>query len=178
MKSATLIANVSPAVLLLGIAILIVLIIVLLLILLWRTKRKQETEPDEAGAQETATEETGDERKAVAPIHPEEIQPSVSSAVRFLNQNSSGRGTGYGTPWFLTLGAAGSGKSTLLDHSGISLSLREGAADFGVAQGIKWRFFYAGVILFIPRGVFLQADKNASDERSWKELLRTLRSHR
>ena len=93
MKSATLIANVPPTVLLLGIAILIVLIIVLLLILLWRTKSKQEADTEKASAQDTATEETGDEGKAVAPIHPEEIQPSVSSAVRFLNQNSSGRGT-------------------------------------------------------------------------------------
>lgn len=179
MKLTALTASLSPALLLLGIAAIIVLLLGLMLFLLLRTRKKQETAPDtEVSEATTQQAETQKEEKPAPTVTPAEIQPSVSSAVTFLNQNSSGRGSGYGTPWFLALGASGSGKSTLLDHSGISLSLREGAADFGIAQGIKWRFFDAGVILDVPGNFFIEADKNASDERSWKELLRNLQRYR
>jgi type VI secretion system protein ImpL len=177
MKTASLLNLLPIAILLMGIALLIVLIIGLVLFLLWRTKKKQKVQPQESDAPEASESETQPHQPAVS-ADAAETQPSVASAVEFLDQNSSGRGSGYGTPWFLVLGATGSGKSTLLDHSGISLSLREGAADFGVSQGIKWRFFDAGVILDVPGDFFLGADKTASDEQSWKELLRNLLKHR
>ncbi len=175
MKNTALFAGLSPAWLLLGIAVLILLIIGLLLFFLWRTKKKQEAQAHE---NETGGAEAVPAAAQEQQLAPAATQPAITSAVRFLNQNSSGRGSGYGTPWFLVVGASGSGKSTLLEHSGISLSLREGAADFGVSQGIKWSFFDAGVILDVPGDFFLRPDKTGADEQSWKELLRNLQSHR
>ncbi len=174
MNLLALIADFSPIALLIGIAVLIVFILALLALLLWRKVKAQKAESGEAAQEAPPQENSQEQEKPTVKANPEEIQPSVTLAVKFLNQNSSGRGSGYGTPWFLALGAAGSGKSTLLDNSGISLSLRGGAADFGIEQGIKWRFFDAGVILDVPGDLFVQAEKNASDERSWKELLRNL----
>src|SRR5215831_13675600 len=128
MKLLALISNLSLGTLLLGTVVLILFILVLLVIVLWRRKATQQLDKAEASAQEaTPKEEVHPQEASAAKARTEEIEPSVSSAVHFLNQNSSGRGSGYGTPWLLALGASGSGKSTLLDHSGISLSLRGGA---------------------------------------------------
>src|SRR5205085_2912644 len=169
----------SPTLLLLGIALLVLLIIVLMLVLLWRSKRKQEEAEAQEAHEADATE---------APAHPKHALPeqsaeietwlSVSSALRFLEQNSIGRGLRYRSPWFLVLGPSDSGKSTLLENPGISLSLREGSADFGVSHGIKWRFFDAGVILDVPGHFFLGAEQTGSDERKWKSLLRNLVRYR
>lgn len=168
--------HISPMLLLLGIALLIVLIVVLMLVVLWRMKKKQES----SEAQQEQTEEAAQDEKSAFIQKPLELETrrSVSSALRFISRNSTGGGSRYRSPWFMVLGASGSGKSTLLENSGISLSLREGAADFGVHHGIKWRFFDAGVILDVPGDFLLGADQIASDERKWKSLLRNLVRYR
>ncbi|HEV2962461.1 MAG TPA: type VI secretion system protein [Candidatus Angelobacter sp.] len=169
----------SPTLLLLGIALLVLLIIVLMLVLLWRSKRKQE-EAEAQQTQQAQAAETTKQPKNALPEKSAEIETrlSVSSALRFLEQNSIGRGLRYRSPWFLVLGASDSGKSTLLENPGISLSLREGSADFGVSHGIKWRFFDAGVILDVPGHFFIGAEQTTSDERKWKGLLRNLVRYR
>src|SRR5260370_41808521 len=43
---------------------------------------------------------------------------------------------------------------------------------------MEWSFFDAGVIVDVPGDFFLRPDNAGSDERSWKELLRNLQSHR
>ena len=178
-------ASLSPPLLLLLIGVLVVLIIVLMLIVLWRTKTKQDAavaEPPQEAPPETESApapETALEKKETRPIVREgQTSSSVSAAMHFLQENSAGLGGRYRTPWFLVLGAAGSGKSTLMEHSGIGLSLREGATDFGVSNGIQWRFFDAGVILDIPGEFFIRADHTGSDERGFKTLLRNLVKHR
>lgn len=176
-------ATLSPPVLLLLIGILIVLIIVLMLIVLWRTRTKQEAAGAEPEAAPEAPAEPAptvvlEKKETVAIVPAAQTSSSISSAVSFLRENSAGMGGRYRTPWFLVLGAAGSGKSTLLEHSGISLSLREGATNFGVSHGIQWRFFDAGVILDVPGDFFLRAGHAGSDERSFKTLLRNLVKHR
>ena len=177
-----LLPNISPMVLLLGIAVLIVLIFVLILWVLWRTKTKQEAPAQDAQAmagEEADSQQAGAEPKpALVKASEPQVTSSVASAVRFVRENTAGAGGRYRTPWFLVVGASGSGKSTLLDHSGISLSLREGATDFGVAQGIRWRFFDGGVVLDVPGDFFLRADHTASDEHNWKALLRNLTMRR
>jgi type VI secretion system protein ImpL len=185
MKLGALSSNLSPTLLLLGIAVLIVLIFALILFVLWRTKKKQEAAGAEAQAQEPAKEDAAPQaepstavKPAVASVSEAQTRSSVGSAVQFLKANTAGLGGKYRTPWFLVLGASGSGKSTLLDHSGISLSLREGATDFGVGQGIQWRFFDGGVILDVPGNFFLRADHTGSDERNWKALLRNVERNR
>ena len=125
----------------------------------------------------------GEAPKQSAPALPEnlaeaETRRSVTSALSFLERNSIGRASRYRSPWFLVLGASDSGKSTLLEDPGISLSLREGSADFGVSSGIKWRFFDAGVILDVPGQFFLGATDTTSDDRKWKSLLRNLVRYR
>src|SRR5437764_1059611 len=166
----------SPTFLLLGIAVLVLLIMVLTLVLLWRSKKTQEQAQGQNGEEQEAPEQP---QPALLEKPAElETRHSVSSALRFLEKNSIRRGLRYRSPWFLVLGASGPGKSTLLENSGISLSLREGAADFGVAHGIKWRFFDAGVILDVPGDFFLGAEQTASDERKWKSLLRNLVRYR
>ena len=173
------ILHLSPEILLLVIVLGIVLITVLTLVVLWRSKRKQE----EAQAQEMddaqADESSGQPPPALEEKLPElETRHSVSSALSFLKKNSIGRGKRYRSPWYLVLGAESSGKSSLLENSGISMSLREGAADFGVSHGLKWRFFDAGVLLDIPGEFFLNSEQTASDERKWKSLLRNLVRYR
>lgn len=172
--------DLSPSVLLIGIAVLIILLFALILLILWRTKNKQEVAAAEAPPQEAPAPQEAEEKPLPAPHRISEAQTgsSVSSALRFLKENSAGLGGRYRTPWFLVVGACGSGKTSLLDHSGISLSLREGATNFGVAEGIQWRFFDAGVILDVPGDFFLRADHTASDEPNWKGLLRNLVRHR
>jgi type VI secretion system protein ImpL len=167
----------SPVFLLLGIALLVLLIIVLMLVLLWRSKRKQEEaqQTQESGETETPTQSAPALPEKLAEI---ETRQSVSSALRFLERNSIGRGLRYRSPWYLVLGASDSGKSTLLENPGISLSLREGSADFGVSHGIKWKFFDAGVILDVPGHFFLGSDQTGSDERKWKSLMRNLVRYR
>ncbi|HEY6352159.1 MAG TPA: type VI secretion protein IcmF/TssM N-terminal domain-containing protein [Candidatus Angelobacter sp.] len=172
--------NLSPTVLLIGIAVLIILLFALILFILWRTKKKQEIAGADAPPPEAQAPEQAEEKPLAAPNRISEAQAgsSVSSAIHFLKENSAGLGGRYRTPWFLVVGASGSGKTSLLDHSGISLSLRGGATNFGVAEGIQWRFFDAGVILDVPGDFFLRADHTASDERNWKSLLRNLVKHR
>ncbi len=170
----------SPAFLLLGIALLVLLIVVLMLVLLWRSKKQQEAEAQQMDAANAAQDsKEGEAPRQSATALPEnlaeaETRRSVSSALNFLERNSIGRGSRYRSPWFLVLGASDSGKSTLLEDPGISLSLREGFADFGVSSGIKWRFFDAGVILDVPGQFFLGASDTTSDDRKWKSLLRNL----
>jgi type VI secretion system protein ImpL len=171
--------SLSPTSLLLGIALLVLLIIVLMLVLLWRSKKKQEQAQAQVQDAQDAQENEAQAKPALLEKPAEvETRHSVSSALRFLEKNSIGRGLRYRSPWFLVLGASDSGKSTLLENPGISLSLREGSADFGVSHGIKWRFFDAGVILDVPGHFFLGADQTASDERKWKSLLRNLVRYR
>lgn len=173
--------NLSPAVLLIGIALLIILLFALILFVLWRTKKKQEIAGDDSQPQEALA---PPEEAVVAPPAPAhrvseaETKSSVTSAMHFLKENSAGLGGRYRTPWFLVVGASASGKSTMLDHSGISLSLNEGATNFGVAEGVQWRFFDSGVILDVPGDFFLRADHTGSDESNWKALLRNLVRHR
>jgi type VI protein secretion system component VasK len=114
----------SPAFLLLGIALLVLLIVVLMLVLLWRSKQKQEEaaalQAQEAGEKQEPMQATPALPEKLAEI---ETRQSVSSALRFLERNSIGRGLRYRSPWYLVLGASDSGKSTLLENPGISLSL-------------------------------------------------------
>lgn len=174
-----LLPNISPPLLLLGIALLIVLIFVLILWVLWRTKKKEEAPTEDAQAQPAQTEEMVPAEAApqAAPA-PAKVTSSVSSAIRFVKDNSAGEGGRYRTPWFLVIGASGSGKSTLLEHSGIGLSLREGATDFGVPLGVHWRFFDGAVVLDVPGNFFMRADHTQSDEQNWKALLRNLMMRR
>lgn len=176
----------SPELVLLGIAVLVILLVVLMLVVLWRTRNKQDAQPPEGAAPEhqekDAAESDGGQSSAKRRISnaPAEIalRWSVSSAIRFLRRNSTGRDFRYRAPWVMVVGAANSGKTTLLEHSGISLSLREGATDFGVSHGIGWRFFDGGVLLDVPGDFFLHAGRPGSDERSWKSLLRNLQRYR
>lgn len=174
-----LLPNISSTMLLLAIAVLIVLLFILILWILWRTKKKQEAVTDTAQAEPAESEEMvpaeATPQSAVAPV---KVTSSVSSALRFVKENSAGEGGRYRTPWFLVAGASGSGKSTLLEHSGIGLSLREGATDFGAPQGVHWRFFDGAVVLDVPGSFFMRADHTQSDEQNWKALLRNLMMRR
>lgn len=172
-----LLPNLSPTLLLLAIAVLIVLIFVLILWVLWRTKKKQEVPAEEAQPEPAPSEEIIPAQAAETPA-PAKVTSSVSSAIRFVKENSAGAGGRYRTPWFLVVGASGSGKSTLLEHSGIGLSLREGATDFGVPQGVHWRFFDGAVVLDVPGDFFMRVDHTQSDEQNWKALLRNLMMRR
>jgi type VI secretion system protein ImpL len=168
--------DVSPVLLLLVIAVTIVVIIALVLVLLWRTKKKQEAAA--AASEADAPPAESEEPKPVLAAPPAHANSSVFSAIQFLSDNSSGSGGKYRTPWFMVVGASASGKSTMLDHSNISLSLREGATDFGVSQGVEWRFFDAGVILDVPGDLFMYSDRTGSEEHQWTSLLRSLQRHR
>jgi len=173
------ILHLSPEMLLLVIVLGIVLITVLTLVVLWRSKKKQEDAQAQESHAAQADESSAQPQPALAEKLPErETRHSVSSVLSFLKKNSIGRGTRYRSPWFLVLGTADSGKSSLLENSGISMSLREGAADFGASHGLKWRFFDAGVLLDVPGEFFLNSDETASDERKWKSLLRNLVRYR
>jgi type VI secretion system protein ImpL len=169
--------NLSPVFLLLAIAIVIVLIIVLVLALLWRTKKKQDAAAAEPEA-EAQTEEQPEEQKPALAVPKPQVHSSVFSAMQFVNENSAGPGGRYRSPWFMVVGASNSGKSTMLDSSNISLSLREGATDFGVSQGVQWRFYDAGVILDVPGDFFLYSNRTGSEEHKWNSLLRSLQRHR
>ena len=175
----------SPELVLLGITVLVILLVVLMLIVLWRTKKNQEAQDPKAAAPEQEQEQEKDSAESDDGKPPAKrrishapaeiaLRWSVSSAIRFLRRNSTGRDFRYRAPWVMVVGAANSGKTTLLEHSGISLSLREGATDFGVSHGIGWRFFDGGVLLDVPGDFFLHSDRPGSDERSWKSLLRNL----
>jgi type VI secretion system protein ImpL len=175
---ASFLPNISPTLLLLGIALLIVLIFVLILWVLWRTKKKEEAPTEDAQVQPAQTEEMVPAEAAPQSAPAAKVTSSVSSAIRFVKDNSAGEGGRYRTPWFLVIGASGSGKSTLLEHSGIGLSLREGATDFGAPQGVHWRFFDGAVVLDVPGNFFMRADHTQSDEQNWKTLLRNLMMRR
>lgn len=169
-------ATFSPTLLLLGIAVLIVLLFALILWVLWRTKKQQEVTHEDVDATQTgdATPAEPETKPTLMKVGEPQVSSSVSSAMRFVKENSAGPGGRYRTPWFLLLGASNSGKSTLLNHSGISLSLREGTTDFGVVQGIHWGFFDGGVVLDVPGEFFMGAEQTSSDEHKWKALLRNL----
>src|ERR1700730_1566643 len=95
--------SLSPTSLLLGIALLVLLIIVLMLVLLWRSKKKQE----QAQAEEAQDAQENEAQAKPALLEkPAEVETrhSVSSALRFLEKNSIGRGLRYRSPWFLVLG--------------------------------------------------------------------------
>ncbi|HXB21584.1 MAG TPA: type VI secretion protein IcmF/TssM N-terminal domain-containing protein, partial [Candidatus Solibacter sp.] len=176
----------SPELVLLGIAVLVILLVVLMLVVLWRTRKKQDAQLSEgatAEQEEKAIAQPDDAKTSAKRMNantlPEiALRWSVSSALRFLRRNSTGRDFRYRAPWYMVVGAANSGKTTMLEHSGISLSLREGATDFGVSHGVGWRFFDGGVLLDVPGDFFLHAGRPGSDERSWKSLLRNLQRYR
>lgn len=173
-------AGLSPTILLLGIAVLIVLLFALILWVLWRTKKKQEVTHESVDASQTeeAAPAEPETKPALVKVGEPQVTSSVSSAMRFVKENSAGPGGRYRTPWFLMVGASNSGKSTLLNHSGISLSLREGTTDFGVVHGIHWGFFDGGVLLDVPGEFFMGAEQTSSDEHKWKALLRNLTMRR
>src|SRR5258707_612342 len=162
-----------------------------MLVVLWRMKKKQE----EAGKLKAAQPPAAEAEPEAAPPPQESPRPappptvlepaegrrqmaaSVSSGVEYLQKNSSQRGAGYDTPWFLALGAPQSGRSTLLENSGLPFTLHNGAADFEMSEGIRWNFFRAGVVLDVPGRIFAPSGESGADER-WKALLRNIQKKR
>ncbi|HWZ45487.1 MAG TPA: type VI secretion system protein [Candidatus Saccharimonadales bacterium] len=172
-----------PVLWLASIALLVVLIIVVMLVVLWRMKKRQESAakapaeaaPESAAPLAPAIEAPQPRLQAVESQR--QVAASMESGARYLRENSSRRGAGYDTPWFLAVGAPGSGKSAMLESSGIPFSLHDGAADFTVSNGIRWNFFRAGVVLDVPGRLFAPSGEPGADY-GWNGLLRNLRKQR
>jgi type VI secretion system protein ImpL len=177
----TLLARFSPMLLLLAIAILIALLLAFVVLVLWRTRKKKGALQEPVSTEEAPVEKSGIILATDTQTYTndeEATRASVSAAMQLVAENSAGVGGRYRSPWFLVVGAAGSGKSTMLNACRIPQTWHEGTTNFGILQGIQWRFFDRGVVLDIPGDGFLDSHKTSSNEGKWKSLLRNLVRYR
>ncbi len=101
---------------------------------------------------------------------------SILQAMKFLRENTAGRDYRYQIPWFLLVGEPGAGKTTVVESAGLRSSLLERAEDFGIHQGLEWRFFNQGVVLDIY-GEYIGGTEDV-EKTKWEILLRQLRNLR
>lgn len=161
----------------------IILVVVCLLIFMILTLQKaRKVEPLRLAADEPS------QPQAQAPVrrsgrwsrlaHSRAFGASFSKATEFLRANVAGRDSLYQIPWFMVVGESASGKTTLLESAGVRASMLDQAEDFGIHQGIQWRFFNQGVVLDVYGDYVLRPEDLTSNEVGWESLLHQLQSHR
>lgn len=162
-------------------AIFLILAILALLFVIFRSAKKKETPPEQAGAE--TPEQAGE--KAEKPVAKKVsvsvtgLRGSFSRALRMLRANVPGRNYRYQIPWCLMMGGSETGKTTALKQSGLNLPLGKPIGKGPeVRKNCNWWFFEKGIVLDLAGDLVLREDGKSSDERGWRLFLRLLQRYR